>query len=315
MRYALQLACSQRSFERAMEAALVWLDFGEVRSPVAALQRSDVADYQRLALGALAGHGIDPGDGLQRALESSDVRLRARALQIIGQFKRRDLSAAAKSGVRDADPTCQLWAGWALALLGFPEGAPAALDAGMSQPEYQSCAVETAMRFGNEDWARQTVRALAGRPDTVRTAIQAAAAFGDPAVVPWLLRQAAELKHARVAAEAFSTITGADLDYLGFVQDGPHDQPHEPEPEDQNLPWPDAQRLAEWWRTQQTRYVAGQRYLGGQTISVASSLEVLREGYQRQRQGAALECARLNETAPLFSVADRTDRQRRRLAA
>jgi hypothetical protein len=110
-------------------------------------------------------------------------------------------------------------------------------------------------------------------------------------------------------------ITGADLDYLGFKQDAPAESPVESDPEDKELPWPDTQRLAQWWSTQQSRYVCGQRYLGGQSISSASSLQVLREGYQRQRRAAAIELARLNEAAPLFPVADRTDRQRRRLAA
>lgn len=314
MRYALELALSEPSFEHALEAALVWLDFQEVSSAVAALQRSAVADYQRVALAVLAGHGIDPGDALTRALESEDVRLRAWALRIIGQFKRRDLSTAARSCVGAADPVCQFWAGWALALVGYPDGAREALDVGLTQPGHRSSAVEMSMRFGAADWARQTVRALAGSAATLRLAIQAAAAFGDPAVVPWLLKQALEPKHARVAAEAFCMITGADLDYLGFKQDAPAEDSGESEPEDKELPWPDAQRLAQWWSTQQSRYVPGQRYLGGQPISVASGLEVLREGYQRQRRAAAIELARLNEAAPLFLVVDRADRQRRRLA-
>ena len=314
MRHALQLGLGQAQLERALEAALIWLELPQVSSPVGALQRSAAADHQRIALGALAGHGVDPGDSLTRALESEDVRLRARALRIVGQFKRRDLSPAARSCVRDADPVCQFWAGWALALVGYPEEAREALDVGLAQPEHRLRAVEISMRFGTADWARQTVRALAGCAATLRLAIQAAAAFGDPAVVPWLLKQALEPKHARVAAEAFCMITGADLDYLGLKQDAPAEISDESEPEDKELPWPDTQRLTQWWSTQQSRYVPGQRYLGGQPISVASSLEVLREGYQRQRRAAAIELARLNETAPLFPVVDRVDRQRRRLA-
>lgn len=314
MRYALELALSDLSFEHALEAALIWLDFEEVSASVAALQRSAVAHYQRIALAALAGHGIDPGESLTRALESGDARLRARALRIIGQFKRRDLSTAARSCVGDADAVCRFWAGWALALVGYPEGAREALDVGLAQPEHRSRAVEISMRFGAADWARETVRSLAGDAATLRLAIQAAAAFGDPAVVPWLLKQALQPKHARVAAEAFCMITGADLDYLGLKQDAPAESADEAEPEDKELSWPDTQRLTQWWSTQQSRYVPGQRYLRGQPISVASSLEVLREGYQRQRRAAAIELARLNETAPLFPVVDRMDRQRRRLA-
>lgn len=311
MRHALQLGLSQAQLERALEAALIWLELPEVSSPIGALQRSAAADHQRVALGALAGHGVDPGETLQRALENDDVRLRAEALRIVGQFKRRDLSPAVKSCVRDPDPTCQFWAGWTLALLGYPEGPIAAFDEGLCRPEQQSRALEIAMRFGESDWARQTVRTLASRPEMLRLAIQASAAFGDPAVVPWLLRQASQPRYARVAGEAIATITGADLDYLGLKQDAPEGESEDAAVEDKNLPWPDLQRLTEWWSAQSGRYGSGQRYLAGQPISVASSLGVLREGYQRQRRAAALELARLTETAPLWSISARADRQQR----
>jgi uncharacterized protein (TIGR02270 family) len=313
MRYALHLAASEPAFAHALESALVWLELEQVMPPLRLLLRSATADHQRVAVAALAGHGVDPGDILPRAIESDDVRLRALALRVAGQFKRREMSVAVRSHTLDPDPVCQFWAGWSLALLGFPEGAPVALESGLGQSEHASRGVEVAMRCGARDWARETVRALASRPATLRLGIQAAGAFADPAVVPWLLRQVQEPTHARVAAEAFCTITGADLDYLGLKQDRPQEEPDESWVEDEQLPWPDPLKLEEWWNTQSSRYLQGQRYLDGQPISAASSVEVLRSGYQRRRRAAALELARSSETAPLFSVVDRADRQRKRL--
>jgi uncharacterized protein (TIGR02270 family) len=314
MRDCLRLALAQQSFSDAFEAALVWLEYAEVRTSIGLLQGSAVADHQRLALGTLAGHNVEPGEILGRTLESDHLPLRARALQAVGQFKRRDLTRAVDANLTHVDPACRFWASWALALLGYPQGAQVAMESALGMPAYQVSAIELAMRFGNWNWARQVVRALVKRSDAPRLAIRAAAAFGDPAVVPWLLTQACEPRLARVAGEAVSMITGADLDYLGFKQEPPEAGAEETEPEDEQLPWPDVPRLTEWWNEQAGRYVFGQRYLAGRLIDVNTVMKVLRDGYQRQRSAAALELARLQEASPLWLVNARADRQRRRLA-
>ena len=311
MSHALQLALAQPSFMRAFEAALVWLEAHEARDPIHLLQASPTAQYQHLALGALAGHGIDPGDFLARTVESADAGLRARSLQVIGQLRRRDLTGAVRSQLADADASCHFWAAWALTLLGHPDGAKTLLDSPRPEPG----AVDIALRFGDPQWARDAIRHLASQEGTLRLAIQAVASFGDCAAVGWLLEQMEAPQTARVAAEAFSLITGADLDYLGLKRDAPEEEPEASDDEDRDLPWPDTARLAHWWKARQEQFVRGQRYLLGAPIDPNTAHRVLREGYQRQRSAAAFELGRLNEAVPLFPVLDRADRQRKRLAA
>jgi len=320
MRHALHLGLSQDSFRRALEGGLVWAELVEVRPGLESLQRSANPEHQALALGVLAAHDVDCGDFLGRALKSTDPVLRVRALEVVGRSRRRDLSDAVRSQLGDVDPSCQFWAAWALALVGHSEGTALAFELGTHNYETRTYAIDVAMRLGDPEWARQHIRSLASRAETLRIAIQAAGALGDPAVVPWLLRQMLDPRTARVAAEAVSTITGADLHFLGLKQDPAEPAPEsdaapEEEVEDQDLPWPNPGRLTQWWQEQQSQYVAGQRYLAGHRISAEGSLEVLRQGYQRQRRASAIELVASSDTAPLFSVVDRADRQQRRLAA
>ena len=53
--------------------------------------------------------------------------------------------------------------------------------------------------------------------------------------------------------------------------------------------------------------------ISGAPVSQTVALQVLHNGYQRQRRGAAIELARLRKDAILFPTTARADWQRRRL--
>lgn len=314
MRQALQLGLSDPAFHDALIAGLVWLDMASLRPVLDRLQRSPDPSHQRVALSVLAAHRVDPGALLERAAASDHAALRARALRSIGEVKRHDLLSLARQAERDADADCRYWAARSLALLGDPGGAERTLAARAHDPSSRD-AVDLAMRFGDVGWAHGVVRMLAAGSATQRLAIQAAGALGDAASVSWLVNQMRDVQVAQAAGEAFSMITGADLPYLDLHQDPPEDAPEESHPDDGNLPWPRHDAVVAWWAAEQHRFAPGQRCLGGDRITEASALQVLRGGYQRQRRAAALELVRLNTATALFPVAGRSDWQRRKLAA
>jgi uncharacterized protein (TIGR02270 family) len=309
MRFALHLGLSQPGFREALVAALAWLDIRPVRSALERLGQSAQPVHRCIALSVLAAHRVDPGSMLRAACESDDPALRARALRSIGELKRRDLLGAVQRGERDSDGACRFWAGCTMALLGDAAGARVAFDAAQQLPGLERPAIEVAMRCGETSWARGLVRSLAGEPATLRQAIQAAGALGDPASVPWLLSHMGDTRQACVAGEAFSMITGADLDHLGLQQDAPEEEVEGADPQDADLPWPNVEAVSNWWAGERGRFTPGARYLAGRPVSAAAAVEVLREGYQRQRAGAATELARLSETALVFPVSGRADRQ------
>ncbi|MDH5172381.1 MAG: hypothetical protein OEW92_08185, partial [Gammaproteobacteria bacterium] len=79
---------------------------------------------------------------------------------------------------------------------------------------------------------------------------------------------------------------------------------------DEDLPWPDPQRVAAWWQANRHALVPGRRYLCGHEITLRHCDGVLGRGNQRQRQAAALEQLRLRPGRPLFEVRAPGFRQR-----
>ena len=127
-------------------------------------------------------------------------------------------------------------------------------------------------------------------------------------------------KLARVVGEAFTSITGADWgeEQLegekpeGF-EAGPTDNPEDEEvamDPDEDLPWPNLERIKKWWDRNKSRFSTGARYLGGKPITKDSLQQLLRTGMQRQRLAAVLELALLQPGQPVFEVRMRGDRQK-----
>jgi len=117
---------------------------------------------------------------------------------------------------------------------------------------------------------------------------------------------------ARVAGEAFSMITGVDIELEGMkdirpegFNSGPNDDPDDDNVamnSDANLPWPNPGLIANWWDMNEGHFQYGTRHLLGNTISREHLRHVLRTGRQRQRTSAALELAILEPGRPLFEV-------------
>jgi uncharacterized protein (TIGR02270 family) len=133
----------------------------------------------------------------------------------------------------------------------------------------------------------------------------------------------ADDKTARLAGEAFSTITGADLAALALerqlpegVETGPTDDPQDDDvalDEDDSLPWPDRARVQAWWQAQAARWPAGRRWFVGAAPTREHCTQVLREGRQRVRILAARQLCLAAPGTRLFATAAPAWRQRRRL--
>jgi uncharacterized protein (TIGR02270 family) len=316
MSQALQIALADPVLLPALTAALAWMDRDGGAPWLDRLTASRVPVHRTIALGVRALRR-DPAatQYVSTGARDTDPELRARALRAIGELKQHGLQGLATEGLRDEQPTCRFWAAWSAALLGDSDAARVAWETARDDPALQPHAVEVAMRCGEAGWARDVVRMLAGTGATRRLAVRAAAAYGDPVVVPWLLAQLEDKHIAREAAEAISTITGADLSYLGLKADPPTDAEEPETPGDDALDWPHPVAMRQWWSARASRFTQGVRHLCGLPVSPGAARDVLRRGYQRQRRAAAIEFARLSGPAPLFPVRERADRQIGRLAA
>jgi uncharacterized protein (TIGR02270 family) len=133
-----------------------------------------------------------------------------------------------------------------------------------------------------------------------------------------------DLAFARLAGEAFSTILGVQLGQAALdgpapenFESGPTDDPDHPNTDmdpDEGLPWPDPERVQRWWGTNSSRFTPGQRYFMGAPVTREHCIEVLKNGYQRQRILAAHYLCLLEPGTPLFNTSAPAWRQQRLLA-
>jgi uncharacterized protein (TIGR02270 family) len=277
---------------------------------------------RRLGLAACRLHRVDAGPPLTAGLRDSDVAVRGEALRTAGELGRQDLLTTVTAAIEDDDPDCRFWAGRSAVLLGDRNRGVAVLaHAGLADGPHRARAFRLALQAMAVAKGHAVLQQLAADPKQLRWLIEGSSIVGDPTYVPWLIKQMADDKTARLAGEAFSLTTGTDLAWLDLerkppenFESGPNDNPEDPNVEmdpDDGLPWPDAQRIDRWWDANAPRFQAGMRHFMGAPVTRAHCIEVLKNGYQRQRMLAARYLCLLNPGTPLFNTSAPAWRQQR----
>jgi uncharacterized protein (TIGR02270 family) len=172
--------------------------------------------------------------------------------------------------------------------------------------------------------AHRTLTAFAADAGRLRWLIEGSGIAGDSAYVPWLINHMRNERTARLAAEAFSLITGADLVESGLgglrpqnFQSGPNDNPDDPNVDmdpDTERPWPNVAGIEKWWEANSSRFQPGLRHFIGAPVTREHCIDVLKNGYQRQRILAAHYLCLLEPGTPLFNTSAPAWRQQELLA-
>ncbi|HKE94244.1 MAG TPA: TIGR02270 family protein, partial [Povalibacter sp.] len=281
--------------------------------------------WRVLGMVASSLHRVDPGLTSARRLEDPDPAVRARALRCAGELGQYELVSRLAGSLDDGDVACRFWAAWSGVLTGDRLAALESLKASAQLPgPFQQRAHQTAILAMSPADAHALLQQIARDPGNVRRLIQGAGWCGDPAHVPWLIGQMSNEALARLAAEAFSTITGVDLEALDMegrtpesAAAGPGDDPEDANVDmdpDESLPWPDQAKIQAWWDQNGARFTTGVRHFMGAPPSRAHCIDVLKNGYQRQRIAAAYHLCLLNPGTPLFEWRAPAWRQQRELA-
>jgi uncharacterized protein (TIGR02270 family) len=308
---------------RPLGAALAWTE-PELARPLARVLAHSSSPAARGAAGtAFAAHRVP--DGPDTLLADPNPIPRARALLAAGQLGRTDLIPALAAALDDDDAGCRLGAAWSLSRMGDPRGLGLLRLCVEEAAPFAAHALPMLIRRMDSSGAATWMRGLSEQPRFARVVVRGAGLLGDPAHIPWLLRQIARPALGRLAGEAIAMITGADLVALkldgarpeGF-ESGPNDDPADPNVDldpDDDLPWPDAAALTRWWQANAARFPGGERRFLGLPATTQHLTTALREATQRQRAIAALELALLHPQQPLFDVRAPAQRQRAQLAA
>jgi len=310
---------------RELLSAFGWLEADALRGVVAELLASPEARARVTGIAACAMHRVDPGLIARRCLEDPDPAVRARAWRTAGEIGKRELVSTAAAAMEHEDPACRFWAAWSAVLLGDKQRGLEVIAGLASVPgPFRPRAFQLAVQAMGVTAAHELLQAVAGDPASTRWLIRGSGLAGDAGYVRWLMDFMADDRFARLAGEAFSFITGADLAWLDLERKppenfdpGPNDDPNDPNvdmDEDEGLPWPDRGRIEAWWQVNGRRFQTGVRYFMGEPLNPDHCLRVLKDGYQRQRRAAALYLSLLNPGTHLFEWRAPARRQQRLLA-
>ncbi len=265
--------------------------------------------HKYLGIAACSVCRIDPADRLTNILEREDCRaqlpLYARALRLVGELRRQDLIPALRLAHTSENPTIRFWALWSAILIG-DHAAAAELYPYVAAPgKLQHHAIQLAFRVLPVEQAKNWITTLAKESTQERAIVEATGVLGDPYAVDWVLSKMTDPKLARLAGEAYSAITGADLEVHQLTREPPTDLTPIPndDPEDddvsmdadENLPWPDADKATALWQRHGHHFLVGQRYFIGRPLAADYLTHKLHHGNQRQRHAAALELALMGE--------------------
>lgn len=305
---------------RGFASALGWAEPALARETIHTLLAADSSVLRRIGCTGAALHRLPLNGELAGMLHNTDALLRARACRAVGELAQTQLASALRANL-EAEPV-SFWAAWSLALLGSDAGSLGRLRQFLAEAgPLGNRATQMLFRRMELTTALACQKELARNPDQFRLAICAAAAMGDPALIPWLLERMAAPETLRPAADAFQTITGADF-VMERLRNGSPPRPpvpedtgleYQPDP-DADLVWPNPDAIRKWWEQHRSQFSPGSRYLLGKPISADSLQNALREGRQHQRAAAALELAIRNPGQPLFNIAAPACRQSALLA-
>jgi uncharacterized protein (TIGR02270 family) len=321
----LTVAESLPELREGVISAFGWVSTASLQGITKAFLDSPNPFRRQVGLAACAMHQVNPGAAVVAALNDENTALRARALRVVADLGLVDHLPACTDALAHEDPDCAYQAARAGVLLGDRGASVSALrHIALAPGPWRSRALGLLLKLQSTADAHATLKALAQDPACVRLLIQGIGTAGDSHYVPWLIQQMQDLKLSRLAGESFSLITGLDLAYLDLerkppegVDFGPNDDPNDDNvamDEDDGLPWPDVEKISAWWQAHGHRFTPGTRYFMGEPPSAGHCLDVLKNGFQRQRMAAAVYLCLLKPGTPLFNCAAPAWRQQRLLA-
>lgn len=310
----LCLCETSASLRPGLVSAFGWQSHEALRGIVRALSDSPVGFRRAVALAACVARRVDPGEILTRAMV--DAQTTNDAVVAAGRLGRMDLLPDCLASMHRSDEPGRHEAARAGVLLGDRGDAAAVLcELGVTAGRCQTAAASLALRVLEPQAAAALVRSMPGRGIPDRQVLQAMAAVGDPLFMPAIIERMSEPSLARVAGEAFTAITGVDLDDAGLAGAAVSSQEEqEAIDEDDGLPWPDPGKVHAWWTGHAHGFVVSQPCLAGAPPSPAHCLSILKTGFQRQRIAAAEWLCLLQPGTPLFNTAAPAWRQQRWLA-
>lgn len=312
---AVEVGIANEQSMKGLISALGWMPGNLVNSWIQKFFTSKDLKHKFLAVAACSIRRENPDEFLNRILDRADCRddipLYARSLRLIGELRRLDLMPFLDDAITSEDENIKFWALWSSVLLGKRDIVKLFEPYVFNHGPYQSMAINLVFRVLPIEHARAWISTLAKSDGQARSVIQATGILGDPHAVNWLISKMQDLSVAKIAGEAFSGITGIDLEELQLVNESKSEESAQNDDdmsdesvemdEDENLPWPDYEKIKKFWMSHGRHFIAGQRYFLGKTVSAEYIKSRLQIATQRQLKASSYELALIDSTIPLLN--------------
>jgi uncharacterized protein (TIGR02270 family) len=262
--------------------------------------------HKYLAIAICSIRRENPGEFLNRIFQRDDCRqhpaLLGRAVRIVGELGRQDLRDQLHEFSDSDDPDTQFWVHWSSILLGDSSAAMNMQDFVFQPGPHQKRAIDIVFRSLPISDAREWISRMAELPEQQRQIVQAVGILGDPHAIDWLIGKTQLPELSRLAGEAFTSISGIDLEanQLALADDHPGvpsgalDDENSDKVEmddDENLPWPNPPAIAQYWAGIRGRFQDGERYLLGMPVEQLNTEMASSPLTQRQLRAMAMELA------------------------
>lgn len=326
IQYVVEAGLATEETFPGLVSALGWLPGDFCHSWIKNFFISKDLNHKHLAVAACSVRREDPREYLTAIFKREDClahsNLYGRALRLVGELKRHDLMPALRTAMASEEASIIFWSNWSAVMLG-DKSVLTSLQPFVFRPgPFQAKAIEIVFHALPIVEARAWITLLSKDPAQIRNAVKATAALGDPQAVKWLIGQMSIPLLARLAGEAFTTITGIDLEKNELFQENPP-TPNSSLPnddaedgnveldEDENLPYPDIAKVTAVWQKCQHQFVSGQRYFFGKSITAENLNQIYKIANQRCRRVVAMELALLQPSQFLINHAGKEPSQAR----
>ncbi len=271
--------------------------------------------YRTLGLAICSVRREDPGEYLLNIIQDPNIAkfpaMYARALRLIGELKRRDLVPALNTAMVADDFNVRFWASWSAVLMGNQAAVINLKPYLMEESELSNKNIQLVFSLLPINEGRKWIDELIAKSESKRLVIKSIGVLGDPHAIPWLIQQMDNLKLARIAAWAFTQITGIELETSNLTIEQQDDveietmEDAEDEnvamDEDEDLPWPDTQKISKLWRVHSQLLQSGKRYFHGQEVTKQVLANIFVGANQQQKELVALQIAMLDENIILVN--------------
>lgn len=286
------------AIQREVESALAWVNSKYLNQQVQQLLAAEHPIRRAMGLKACLAHGRNPSAYLEAALTQKNISLLNTALYCAGNLAIEGVKHHFVTLKNHPDESVCFHTTRAQWLMGEKSAQNTLQSVVLKGGEHSEEALALLMLKAERPLCQSTLKALDVDPKRARDVVRGFGLLGDAVAIPWLLSKAEDPKLARLCGESISMITGVDLAYQDLenvdMDDptaGPNDNPNDANVDmdpDENLPWPHLERLQHWWPKQSSNYPVGQSFVAGQPRQAETLQRVIQQGFQRQRNVAAL---------------------------